>query len=37
MRDAVAEVTGKMVILAQALLARAVAELLPSRRPALVG
>ena len=37
MRAVVAEVTGKPVILAQALLARLVAEVLPSRRAALVG
>jgi len=37
MRDVVAEVTGKPVVLAQALLARFVAELLPSRQPAWVG
>jgi protein AroM len=37
MRDAVAEITGKPVVLAQAILARIVAELLPSRQPALVG
>lgn len=37
MRDVVAEVTGKPVVLAQALLARFVAELLPSRQPARVG
>jgi len=36
MRDVVAEVTGKPVVLAHALLARIVAELLPSRQPALV-
>ena len=37
MRDVVADVTGKPVILAQALLARVVAELLASRQPTLVG
>lgn len=37
MRDVVAEVTGKPVVLAQAILARIVSELLPSRAPALVG
>jgi hypothetical protein len=37
MRDVVAAVTGKPVVLAQAILARIVAELLPSRQPALVG
>ena len=37
MRDVVAEVSGKPVILAQALLARVVAELVPSRQAALVG
>lgn len=36
MRDVVAEVTGKPVVLAQAILARVVAELMPSRQPALV-
>jgi protein AroM len=36
MRDVVAEVTGKPVVLAQAILARIVSELLPSRQPALV-
>jgi protein AroM len=36
MRDVVAEVTGKPVVLAQALLARIVTEVLPSRTPALV-
>jgi protein AroM len=35
MRDAVAEVTGKPVVLAQAILARVVAELLPVQQPAL--
>jgi protein AroM len=35
MRDVVAEVTERPVILAQALLARVVSELLPSRQPAL--
>jgi protein AroM len=35
MRDAVAEVTGKPVVLAQAILARVVAELLPVPQPAL--
>jgi hypothetical protein len=35
MRDAVAEVTGKPVVLAQAILARIVAELLPVQQPAL--
>ncbi|HEY7036527.1 MAG TPA: AroM family protein [Thermomicrobiales bacterium] len=37
MRDVVADVTGKPVVLAQAILARIVSELLPSRQPALVG
>jgi protein AroM len=36
MRDVVAEVTDKPVVLAQAILARVVAELVPSRQPALV-
>jgi protein AroM len=36
MRDVVAEVTGKPVVLAQALLARVVGELIESRQPALV-
>ena len=36
MRDVVAEVTGKPVVLAQALLARVVSELIESRQPALV-
>jgi hypothetical protein len=37
MRDVVAEVTAKPVLLAQSLLARVVAELLPSRQPAMAG
>jgi protein AroM len=37
MRDVVAAVSGKPVVLAQAILARVVSELLPSRQPALVG
>src|SRR5215216_353834 len=37
MRDVVAGVTGKPVVLAQAILARIVAELMPSRQPAFVG
>jgi protein AroM len=37
MRDVVAEVTEKPVVLAQAILARIVSELLPSRQPAFVG
>ena len=37
MRDAVAEVTGKPVVLAQAILGRIVAELLPVRQPAFAG
>jgi protein AroM len=37
MRDVVAEVTGKPVVLAQAILARIVAELAPTRQPALTG
>jgi Asp/Glu/hydantoin racemase len=36
MRDVVAEVTGKPVILAHALLARITSELIESRQPALV-
>lgn len=36
MRDVVAEITGKPVILAHALLARIVSELIASRQPALV-
>jgi protein AroM len=36
MREVVAEVTGRPVVLAQALLARLVAELLPARSPVLV-
>ncbi len=36
MRDVVTEVTGKPVVLAQALLARVVAELLPAPQPALI-
>lgn len=37
MRDVVAEITGKPVLLAQALLPRLVADLLPSRAPAALG
>ncbi|MEA2595426.1 MAG: protein AroM [Thermomicrobiales bacterium] len=37
MRDVVAAVSGKPVVLAQPILARVVSELLPSRQPALVG